>query len=138
MEQHRGADADRDAVDGGDDRLDVVRQRVKEFDRIGGARHIGIGGAVFEEILEIVAGGEHARTAGDDDAADVRVVLRLVDGVAHGAIHVLRDRVLLLGPPQRDHARRIFVRHNEVPGHELVPAKQAATMPLANHPLHPT
>jgi hypothetical protein len=52
MEQHGGADADRDAVDGGDDRLDVVRQRIKEFCGVGGARRIGIGGAVLEEVFE--------------------------------------------------------------------------------------
>ena len=40
MEQHGGADADRDAVDRGDDRLGVMRQRIEKFDRIGFARRI--------------------------------------------------------------------------------------------------
>ena len=83
MEQHGGADADRDAVDRGDDRLDVVRERIKKFDGVGRARRIGVGGAVLEEILEIVAGGEHAGAAGDDHAANCRIVLRGVDGIAH-------------------------------------------------------
>ena len=54
-------------------------------------------GAVLEKVLEVVAGGEHAGAAGDDEAADLRIVLRGVDRVAHHAVHVLRDRVLLLG-----------------------------------------
>ena len=38
MEQHGGADADRDAVDGGDDRLDVVGERIEKLGRVVGAR----------------------------------------------------------------------------------------------------
>jgi hypothetical protein len=38
----------------------------------------------------------------------------------HGAIHVLRDRVLLFRPSQLDHARRAFVGDYQVPGHEAV------------------
>ena len=105
VEQHGGADPDRDAVDGGDDRLDVVRQRIEEFYRIRRARHVDLRCALLEEILDIVAGGEHAGAAGDDNAADFRVVLRGVDGIAHRAIHLVRDRVLLFRPPQRDDAR---------------------------------
>ena len=113
-----------------------MRQRIKQLYGVGGgAWHIGIRGALFKKILEVVAGGEHARTAGDDDAADIGVVLRLVDRIAHPAIHVLGECVLFLRPPQLDHARRVFVCNNEVPGHELVPGSRgAATVPLANHP----
>src|SRR6202790_1575165 len=120
MEQHGGADADRDAVDRGDDRLDVVRERIEKFRRVGCARRIGVGGGVPQKFLNVVAGGKHARAAGDDEAADLWIVLRGVDRVAHGAIHFLGDRVLLFGPPQLDHPRRGFVGDYQVPGHGAV------------------
>ena len=63
MEQQGGADPDRDAVDGGDDRLGVVGQRIEKFHRVGGARRVGIRRAVLQEIFQIVAGGKYARPA---------------------------------------------------------------------------
>src|SRR5438477_12905690 len=133
MEQHGGADADGDAVDGGDDRLDVMRQRIEEPCRVRRPRLVRIRRAVLEEILEVVAGGEDAGAAGDDEAADVRIVLRGVDGIAHRAVHLLRDRVLLFRPPQRDHTHGMFVGNDEVLGHtRQSPEKPAATVPLAS------
>src|ERR1700688_3141737 len=118
MEQHGGADPDRDAIDRGDDRHDVVRQGIKKLGGVGGARRIGVGGAVFQKTLQIVAGGKYPGAAGDDHAADVRIVLRGIDGVAHAAIHFLGDRVLLFRPPQLDHPRRAFVGDYQMPGHK--------------------
>src|SRR5438046_1524891 len=82
-----------------------------------------MGGAVIEEILDIVAGGEDAGAAGDDEATHVRIVLRGVDGFAHREVHLVGDRVLLLGAPQRDHARVLVVGNDQVLGHAAVPEK---------------
>src|SRR4051794_39188813 len=109
MEQHGGADSDGDAVDGGDDRLRVVGERIKEFGGVGGARGVGIGGAVLEKVFKIVPWGKYAGTAGDDHAANVRIVLSGVDRLAHGAIHLLGDRVFLFGAAQSDDACLIFI-----------------------------
>ncbi len=47
MEQHGGADADRDAIDRGDDRLDVVRERIEKLRGVGCAGRVAVGGAVL-------------------------------------------------------------------------------------------
>ena len=62
----------------------------------------------------------YAGAAGDDDAADIGIVLRGVGKPFHRAIHVLRDGVLFFRPPQRDHPRCVFVGDYEVPGHDRV------------------
>src|ERR1700682_4439104 len=120
MEQHGGADADRDAIDRGDDRLGVVGERIEKLRGVGGARRVCVGGTVLQKIIEIVTRGKYAGPAGDDDAADLRIVLRGVDGFAHRAIHFLRDGVLLFRPPQLDHAGRVFVGDDQVSAHEAV------------------
>src|SRR5712671_5970521 len=120
VEQHGGADADRDAIDRGDDRLDVVRERIEKLRGVGSAGRVAVGGAVLQEVLEIVTSGKYTRAAGDDDAADRRIVLRGIDRLAHGAIHFLRDRVLLFRPPQLDHAGCVFVGDYQMSGHAAV------------------
>ena len=70
-------------------------------------------------------------------AHNTKPIIAAVDGVAHRAIHLLGDRVLLFRPPQRDHARRILVGDNQVPGHAIVLRTQAATVPLASLPVIP-
>ena len=121
MEQHGGADADRDAVDRGDDRLDVVRQRIKEFRRRW--RRAAC------RSLEVPSFRKSSRSLPAVNTPEppvmmmqriVRIVLRGVDRIAHGAIHVLRDRVLLFGPPQPDHPRRVFVGDYQMIGHGTV------------------
>ncbi len=68
------------AVDRGDDRLDVVRQRIEKLDGVGGLRRVGCSRCrLFRKVLEVVAGGEDTGPAGNDEAADLRVVLRGVD-----------------------------------------------------------
>src|ERR1700730_11148735 len=79
MKQQRSANPDRNAVDTGYDRLSIMGQRGQEFDRLGGARRIVMGGPVFQKIFQIVARREHARFARNDQAADRRVVLSGVD-----------------------------------------------------------
>ena len=91
-----------------------------------------VGGGVLQEIVDVVAGGEHAGAAGNDQAADRRIVLRGVDRVAHAAIHVQRDRVLLFRPPQLDHPHRAFVGHNQMSGHEAVLQTSGKRLPLAS------
>src|SRR6202163_1102273 len=120
MEQHGGADADRDAIDRGDDRLSVVGERIEKLGRVGGAGGVGVGSTVLQKVIEIVTRGKYTRPAGDDDAADLRIVLRGVDGFAHRAIHFLRDGVLLFRPPQLDHAGRVFIGDDQVSAHEAV------------------
>jgi hypothetical protein len=72
MEQHY-ADADRDAVDGGDDHLTLCASA----EVLGVEARGTCWRCRLQKILEVVAGGEHAGAAGDDDAADIRIVLRL-------------------------------------------------------------
>src|SRR5438105_11683811 len=135
MEQHGGADADRDAVDRGNDRLDVMGEGIKKLDGgVGAGGRVGVGSAVFEEVVEIVAGGEDARAAGDDEAVDGRVVLRGVNRIAHGAIHVLGDGVLFFRPPERNHPRRALIGDYQVSGHDNVPETSDQKTPLASLP----
>ena len=67
MQVERGADADRDAVDAGDDRLADIGQRQQEIPDLAAAlaargdRH---------EVGEVVAGRERARHAEEDMDAD--------------------------------------------------------------------
>jgi len=61
MKQHGGADTDRYSVDGGNERLGVMGQRIEEFDRIRSARGVRIRRPVLEEILKVVTGGERAK-----------------------------------------------------------------------------
>src|SRR5262249_914607 len=84
-------------------------------------------------ILEVIAGGEHAASAGYHEAADVRIVLRGIDGVAHGAVHALRHGVLLLRPSHLDDARVLVVGDNQVLGHAASPEGAAAALPQASH-----
>ena len=60
VKQHGGADTDSDSIDRGDDRLGVMREGIKEFDGVGRSRRVGLGGAVLQEVFEIVAGGKYA------------------------------------------------------------------------------
>src|SRR5581483_10749642 len=104
--------ADRGAVHGCDDRLDVERQRIEEFGTVRqrlGTRRIGM-----HEVVDVVAGGENAGAAGDDHTADIGIVLRGVDRAAHLAIHVLRDGVLLAGTAQGDDARAALVGDDDI------------------------
>jgi hypothetical protein len=115
-----------------------MRKRIQKFGGVGCAGGVGVGGAVLEKILKVVARREHARATGDDDAADRRIILRGVDRVAHGAIHVLRDRIFLFGPPQRDHARGVFVGDYEVPGHDHILETNGKRRDWRVFQLHPT
>src|SRR6266404_2461255 len=47
----------------GDDRLDVVGERIEKLGGVGGAGRVGVGGAVLQKVLEIVACGKYAGTA---------------------------------------------------------------------------
>src|SRR4029079_2648790 len=89
---------------------------------------------VFQKILDVIAGGKYAGATGDDEAADVRIVLRGIDGLAHRAIHVLRDRVLFLGPAHGDHAGRVLVDNYEVVRHLV--SSNKATLRLAGLLMH--
>ena len=147
MEQHGGADADCHTVDRGNDRLDVMGEGIKKLDgavgavgavgadgAVGAVCRVGVGGALFEEVVEVVAGGEDARAAGDDEAADGRIILRGVDRIAHDAIHVLGDGVLFFRPSQRNHPRRAFIGDYQVSGHGNVPETSGQKTPLASLP----
>ena len=122
MEQHGGADADRDAVDGGDDRLDVVRQRIEKFRqhwRPAADR------CCWFPLSRKSSRSLPAVNTPEPPVMTMQRIFGLFCAVSMAslirAIHVLGDRVLLLGPTQRDHAHGVFVGDNEVPGHEGVP-----------------
>ena len=140
MEQHRGADADRDAVDGGDDRLDVVRQRIKEFYGVGGAR----GTSVFEVLS--LRKSSRSLPAVNTPEPPVMMMQRISGLFCALSIASLIPRYMswvnaffFSGRRSCDHARRVFVRHNEVPGHELVPGSaggNGAAGQSSGHILH--
>ena len=67
MQQHRRADADREALDRRNDRLLRGRDRLEEID--GDARALA-GRRSHGEILDVVAAGEGAAGTGQQDGAD--------------------------------------------------------------------
>ncbi|MGY3124420.1 hypothetical protein ACVWXQ_008357 [Bradyrhizobium sp. S3.14.4] len=126
MEQHHGAHADRGAVDGRDDRLDVEGERIEKFCAVRQRLGIRFG---LHEVVDVVAGGEHAGAAGDDHAADVGIVLRGVDRAAHLAIHVLRDRVLLARAAQGDDARSALFGDDDIAIRHESPLRSPRRLP---------
>ena len=72
MQQHGGADADRDALHGGDQRLLAARERMQKSGSPArpGRRHARP--RPSRKSCQIVAGAERARHARDQDAADLR------------------------------------------------------------------
>ncbi len=97
MEQHGGADADRRAIDRSNQRLAGVADGLEE----DVYRAVGTAAFVLDEIGNVVTAGETLGTALDDDGADAGIVLRGVDGLAHDAIHVTGQGILLVGAVQR-------------------------------------
>ena len=93
MQVERGADADRDAVDAGDDRLFHPGQRHQEIPDLGAA--VAAGGD-DHEIGEVVAGREGAGHAEEDMDADRRIGVALGKGRRHFRVHGARQGVLLV------------------------------------------
>jgi hypothetical protein len=101
VQEHGRADADRGAADRGNQRLLHLRQPADEVERRRGP---GVRIAI-EEILQVVAGREAILAAVDQDRAHLRVGVRGGERLRHGAVHVLRQRVLLVG------ARELYAQH---------------------------
>ena len=115
MQHHRGADADRDALHGGDQRTLGARQRIEKAQhRIAEPLAAGRG---LHEVAEIVAGRERAGHARDHDAADRRIAARAFDRLRHAVIHRRRERVLLVRPVHADEANRALVDDVDVDAH---------------------
>ena len=73
--------------------------------------------AEFEKFGDVGAGGEGGGAAGDDEAADRVVVLRLGKRAGHRGIHRLRQRVFLFRPVHPDNADAGLVAHLDGIGH---------------------
>ena len=80
MQEHGRADADRDALHGGDDRLFAACERMQEGDRLIAEPAAGLRRLL--EILQIVAGAERARHARDQQAADAALEIGVGDASA--------------------------------------------------------
>ena len=119
MQQHGGADADRAALHGRDQRFGRARDRVDEardmtFAVEGAGRH-------HRELADVVAGGEHVALAAQHDHADRLIGLGGDDGVGQSAIHGIGDGVLLVGPREGEGENMVVVLDLDVLGHSSSP-----------------
>jgi hypothetical protein len=94
MEQHRGADANRVALDGGNDRTRGLADGAYEsmcLD-LAGIPTIGLG----TEIGDVVSGGEAIAVSLQQNDAHRWIYLGAFQGVRHRAIHGVTQGVLLV------------------------------------------
>ena len=75
--------------------------------------------AEFEKLADIGAGAERALAAGEHEAADRLVRLRLAHGAGHRGIHRLRQRVLLFRAVHPDDANGAVVGDDDRIGHGI-------------------
>ena len=99
------AGAGADAVDRGDDRLRASAHRLHqiaghagEIEQLG-HRHLG---ERADDLVHVAAGAEVAAGAGDHDGLDVACVLQAAEQIAQLRVGVERERILPLGPVERD------------------------------------
>jgi hypothetical protein len=112
------ADADRQPVDAGDDRLGRRGQRVEERPDVVAviAAH-----GDRQEILQVVARRERPRRSEEDMHAHFRVGLAVCERRRHRVIHGAGDGVLLVRPVQPDGLHRIRALDDYVIGHSRSP-----------------
>ena len=85
-------------------------------------RAVSTGALIFDEVADIVAAGKAVRAALDDDGADALVALGSSDGIAHVAIHLAGQCVLLVGAVegQGQYALATFNQQMIAHGHSSV------------------
>ena len=93
MQEQRRADADRRAVDPGDDGLGHGRQCAHEAHDLGGEPVRAARGR--QEIGDVVAGGEDAARAEDGVRGNARIAIARIECVEHGGVHRAGQRVAL-------------------------------------------
>jgi hypothetical protein len=102
VQQHRRADADGRAGDGGDHRLVALDQRAHELEHRRVLAVAAAAGRARHEVLDVVAGREDARLPGDQHRPHRAVGLGGVERVGHRLVHGDGQRVLLLRPRDLD------------------------------------
>ena len=133
MQVERRADADRDAVDAGDNRLLRRGERGEEIPDFqsalaaGGNRH---------EVVEIVACGECSWNAEKDMHADGRIGIAHGECGGHHLIHGAGERVLLVRPVHADHLDRAAALDDDVLRH-VCPYAEIRLLPAASKPSPP-
>ena len=98
MQEHGAADADRGTADRGDQRL-VEREHGVEEAQAGRARRER---RPAEEVLHVVAGAEAIGRALQQHHSNLRIGLRAGERVGEAGVHVLRQRIFLVGARQLD------------------------------------
>jgi len=97
------AAAERVAVDGADDGLlDLGDHGGPHFDEVG---HVGLGEGEVLHLLDVGAGREGLFGAGDDDGADLVVLVEFVEGIVEFEEEGGGERVQGFGPVEGDYRR---------------------------------
>ncbi len=138
MQVHRRADADGKTIDAGKKRLFEARQFEDEaVDVATGLRIHGDG----HEVGEVIAGGEAAGHAEDDDRTYAVVLVGLDQRIGHGFIHRPRQRVLLVRAVHADDDNafmRLRTFDQDMVGHGfLLPDIVRTPATCARRPAHP-
>ena len=117
MQQHGRADADGGSVDGGNQRLLRMDQRVQKLShrRIG-----GIEPGLRQKILEVVARAEYAAGPRKHMHANARIRFARRNALRQRRVHALRDCILLGGAVEAQHLRAAMPLDEDV-SHRLAP-----------------
>ena len=116
MEAQRRPDADRQPIDRGDQRLLELGELLHEPPGGKLARLVHGDG---EKVIEVVAGGEHAALAAQNQRADLGIALGLFERLDQLFIHRAGDRVLLLRPREGRRQDRAFAADFDVLCHAV-------------------
>ena len=92
MEQQRGANAHGRATDRSDNGFGVRGNATQEMEY----RRFLRGRLALQKVANVIASAKHGDVALDDRDADGGVIFGLLQGVGHGAIHGLCERVFLV------------------------------------------
>src|SRR6266851_695903 len=99
MQQHRGADADRVALYGGDERTGGLAEIADESMCLALAGILAV--RLGAEIGEVVSGRKTVAISLEYYHSHGRILLRTLQSIRHGAIHGVTQRVLLVRTGQR-------------------------------------
>jgi len=129
MHQHGGAEADRVALHGGDQRCLAARQRVKKAqdrraERTASHRH-------RKKIADVVAGAEGGGCARDQQAAQRGILRHPLDAAGHGVVHRHGQSVFLLRTVHPHCADRPVVADDDEIGHS---ARAACALVMLSAP----
>ena len=99
MQQHRGADADRVALHGGNQRTGGLAEIADEAMGLGFAGVLAAG--LGAEIGKVIAGRKTVAVALEQNHPDGSILLGALEPVRQRAVHGVAQRILLVGAGER-------------------------------------